>query len=260
MSKSAPKPCNTCSRRALTNPSGKAKCNGKSPCSWCKNKKLVCTYSSGLPIVPPSNNAPKTTDSTCPDDDTTMILTDKADGSRTIRFSPDPHNLGEVDAVAASDFCLPGDPPIDSYMALVGERKRKRIEDLIRYEVEAPTLSSAKRIRGGIGNNGEDGHQAQQVLPPPPPPPAQIDPIAQALQAIATANTTIAASNATTHQMLAQVLEHMDNNNGRRVPAHLSPASLPQRTNSHIAYSWHIIFCIANMAYLSSTITLSDPE
>ncbi|KAG8727159.1 hypothetical protein FRC11_013799, partial [Ceratobasidium sp. 423] len=171
---------------------------------------------SGLAIIPPSNNVPKTTDSAHSDNDTTMILTDKADGSCTVRFSPDPHNLGEIDALVASDFCLPSDPLIDSYMALVGEHKRKCVEDLIHHEVEAPTLLSAKRIRGGVGNDGEGSQQDQQVFPPPPPPPAQIDPIAQALQAIAVVNMTMAASNTTTHQMLAQVLEHMENNNGRR--------------------------------------------
>ncbi|CAE6434155.1 unnamed protein product [Rhizoctonia solani] len=218
MAKSAPKPCTACAARALTNPSGKAKCNGKSPCTWCKNRKISCSYEESEHSTPPSTVPTKTPESTTSHRETTMTLTDKLDGSRTVRFSPDPENLGEVDATDASDFCLPGEPPIESYLILVGERKRKHADSLTRHDFETAPLSTAKRIRGGVEGDfdGDDNAPGPRQEAPNPLPVQPIDPMAQALQAIAMANTTMAASNATTHQMLAQMMERMGDNLSRR--------------------------------------------
>ncbi|KAG8682572.1 hypothetical protein FRC11_014690 [Ceratobasidium sp. 423] len=228
--------CEICTARASTNRSGTVKCNGKTPCTWCKNKKLVCSYKdTSLDQTPENtNNAPATSASP---PETSMTLIDKTNGSRTIRFSPDPENLGEIDATEASEFCLPDELPIDNYMALVRERKRKHIESLTKHELETEPTAPAKRIRGGMdGGINAEGVQPDFQPPPPPPPPPPVQPIqgdalAMALQAIATANTTTAESNATTQQMLAQVLERMDNNMTRR------GKSLHSYTHSAAAFS-----------------------
>ncbi|KAJ1299742.1 hypothetical protein OPQ81_007328 [Rhizoctonia solani] len=130
MTKASHTPCNTCAARAATNPSGKAKCNGKAPCTWCKNKKLVCSYEREDPPRLHFQTTPEIQQSLPVPHETTILLINKPDGSHTIKFAPDPENLREVDTMEASDFYLPGDPPIEGYMALVNDRKRKHRDEL----------------------------------------------------------------------------------------------------------------------------------
>ncbi|KAJ1305534.1 hypothetical protein OPQ81_000540 [Rhizoctonia solani] len=132
----------------------------------------------------------------------TILLINKPNGLHTIKFAPDPENLGEVDAMEASDFTSQAIPPIKGYMALVNDRKRKHRDE----------LTHVKCIQGGAEDVVDNEPQAlEQPLPPPPPPTHPDTALAQVLQVIA-------ASNAATQQLMAQMLEHMDNTANRQDP------------------------------------------
>ncbi|KDN34220.1 hypothetical protein RSAG8_12688, partial [Rhizoctonia solani AG-8 WAC10335] len=157
-----------------------------------------------------------------------MVIIDRTEDCRVIRFSPDPHGLGEIDATEASEHCLPEDLPADNYAILVAEKKRKYSQGLIRFEKTNTPL--AKRLRGGVegfDDNGEGENQGQHrpsqtpPPPPPPPPPQQLPPgpadpnIAHMFNFFATQQ---AAQQNATNQMFGQLLDRMDTNNARRDP------------------------------------------
>jgi hypothetical protein len=210
MSGKAPNHCNVCIEQAASNRSGKAKCDGKSPCSWCKKRGIDCTYVAEGNIENLEDGKPG---ESLPDahlglaaKDTTMTIVDKADGSRILRFDPDLENIGDIDATLASDFCLPEELPIDNYVALTTELKRKRVETLTRFECQRSPTHLAKRIRGGQdidGDGGPDINNGVNAPGPPPVPPPQPDNMARLLEVMV-------ASQAATQQFMVQMLEKID--------------------------------------------------
>lgn len=173
-----------------------------------------------------------------------MTIIDKLDGSRVIRFNPDPEHLGEVDAVFASEFCLAEDLPVDNYEALTKEIKRKRAETLVRFEAEQPPQPLAKRIRGGVeglaGNEGQAGMQApappqapvpqQHVAPQQAPPPQQTNEnnLTGLVQSMIEAN-------AATQLLMARMLDTMQAANANRVTNRSSPHPKMPSGNSLVA-------------------------
>ncbi|CEL62287.1 hypothetical protein RSOLAG1IB_10351 [Rhizoctonia solani AG-1 IB] len=195
--------CFECFSRSRINPSGRANCNGRTPCKWCSNKKLSCLYDYIVPaaehpylethlrtptptcvpgIPPPTTskaNNPLNTVHTGPRfSETKLFVSRYSNGTVNMHFDPNPENLGTVDPedLGVGDLD-PDDLPAENYEILLNAYKRKRVLELT---VVKDFPHPAKRIRGGAENDGlaaeinapHNGHTPPPAPAPAPPAPA----------------------------------------------------------------------------------------
>ncbi|CAE6506688.1 unnamed protein product, partial [Rhizoctonia solani] len=177
-------PCLECFKRSRTNSSGRSRCSGGNPCKWCKNNRIVCTYDyqpedslgspTAVPSLPPTPVVAQQASNIqhpAPAEDKRMFVLQHSNGSVSVRFVPDPENIGTVDPDELGEGNIdPYTLPSENYNILVNAFKRKRLDQVKPANF---TLPVAKRIRGGLDQALDEGEGDQG--PPPPPPPQEED-------------------------------------------------------------------------------------